>query len=240
MQPNPMQPQIQRTREMTYDAGLRAFFQRVYSTMSGGLVITALVALAVANTPALFEFFLGNPTMRLVVMLSPLAFIFFGFTPNRMMRMSAGQAAGLFYAFSALLGISMSSIFLAYTGESVARVFFITAAMFAGMSIFGYTTKRDLSGMGSLMIMGAWGLLVAMIVGMFFHSSTLQFVISVLGVVIYTGLVGWETQMLKQTYSAGSSHEANAKMAIIGALGLYMDFIMIFQFLMRLMGSSRS
>jgi FtsH-binding integral membrane protein len=240
MQPNPMQPQVQRTRDITYDVGLRAFFQRVYSTMSTGLVITALVAFAVANTPALYEFFLGNPTMRLIVMLSPLAFIFFGFTPNRIMRMSVGQAAGLFYAFSALLGISMASIFLAYTGESIARVFFITSAMFAGMSIFGYTTKRDLSGMGSLMMMGAWGLLVAMIVGIFFQSNALQFAISVIGVIVYTGLVGWETHMLKQTYSAGSSHEANSKMAIVGALGLYMDFIMIFQFLMRLMGSSRS
>lgn len=238
MQPNPMQ--TQQARAVSYDEGLRAFFQRVYGTMSAGLVITALVAFSVANSPVLYSFLIGNPIMRLIVVFSPLAFMFFGFTPNRIMRMSVGQLAGLFYAFSALLGISMSTMFFAYTSESIARVFFITAAMFAGMSIFGYATKRDLSGMGSLMMMGVWGLLVAMIVGMFFQSSTLQFVISVLGVVIYTGLVGWETQMLKQTYSIGSGHEANAKMAIVGALGLYMDFIMIFQFLLRLMGGSRN
>lgn len=228
------------TRATTYDAGLRSYFQKVYNTMAIGLVLTGLIAFGVANTPALVDLFFGNTIMRMVVIFAPLAFVFFGFTPRRIQAMSVGQLAGTFYAFSAIFGISLATIFLVYSGESIARVFFITAAMFAGTSIFGYTTKKDLSSMGSLLIMGVWGLLIAMIVNMFLHSSGLQFVISGIGVLVYTGLVMWDTQNLKLMYSHANGTEANGKMAVMGALSLYINFIMLFQFLLQFMGSSRN
>lgn len=235
MYPEPMQ-RTAGSQATSYDAGLRAFFQRVYNIMAIGLVVTGAVAYGVAHSD-LARVIYSNPAISLVVSLAPLGFIFFGFTPNRIMRMTPGQLNGLFYAFSALLGLSMSYVFLVYSGQSIARVFFITAAMFAGMSIFGYTTRRDLSGMGSLMMMGAWGIFIAMIVNLFMQSEAVMFAVSVIGVVVYTGLVGWETQALKQTYAVGNGHEANAKMATVGALSLYMNFIMLFQFLLRLMGN---
>lgn len=224
-------------RETTYDAGLRAFFQKVYNTMATGLVLTGLVAWIVANSEALRQIFFGNSMMALIVMLSPLAFIFFGFTPGRVQRMSAGALAGTFYAFSAVFGISLATIFMVYSGESIARVFFITAAMFAGISIFGYTTRRDLSSMGSLLIMGVWGLLLAMIVNIFLQSAMVHFVISCIGVMVYTGLVAWDTQNLKRMYSASYSADGAGKMAVMGALSLYINFIMLFQFLLNFMGN---
>lgn len=238
MQPDPMMPQPTVTRAATYDAGLRTHFQSVYNTMSIGLVITGAVAFAVSNVPALTNLIFGTPLVY-VFMLAPLAFVFFGFSPNSVARRSASQLRGLFFLFSGIFGVSMATIFLAYTGEAVARVFFITAAMFAATSIYGYTTKKDLSGMGSLMVMGAIGLLIAMLVNMFLHSSTLQFVISSAGVLIYTGLTAWDTQSIKESYRATYGGEANSKMAVMGALNMYMNFIMLFQFLLQLFGGRR-
>lgn len=227
-------------RETTYDAGLRAFFQQIYNTMAIGLVFTGLVAWIVAHSPGLLSFFFGNGLMRMIVMFAPLGFVFFGFTPGRMMRMSAAQAAMVFYAFSGVMGISLATIFLAYSGESIARVFFITSAMFAGMSVYGYTTKRDLSGMRSLLFMGVWGLFIALLVNLFFHSPMVYFVTSVIGVLVYTGLVMWDTQNLKLMYSGANGAEANGKMAVVGALSLYINFINLFMFLLRLMGNNRN
>src|SRR5690606_1619946 len=207
------------------------------NTMATGLVLTGLVAYLVANTEPLLRLFYGNQIMHLIVMFAPLAFVFFGFTPARVHRMSAAALAGTFYAFSAVFGLSLAYIFMVYSGESIARVFFITAGMFAGTSIYGYTTKKDLSGFGGLLIMGVWGLLLAVIVNLFLQSAMLHFVISGIGVLVYTGLVAWDTQNLKETYSRSAGDEATAKMAVMGALSLYINFIMLFQFLLSFMGN---
>jgi FtsH-binding integral membrane protein len=220
------------------DPGLRDFFRRIYTMMTGGLVITGLVAMAISNSPVLMQTLFGNHLVALLVMLAPVGFSL-ALNSNAIMRLTPAKSAGLFYLFSGVLGMSLSYIFLAYTHESITRVFFITAIMFAGMSIFGYTTKRDLSGMGSLMIMGAWGIFIAMLVNIVLHSSTVMFVTSAIGVVVYTGLVGWNTQSLKQMYSANSSYDANSRLATIGALRLYLDFINIFIMLLNLTGGRR-
>lgn len=220
----------------TYDVGLRTHFQKVYNTMAIGLVLTGAVAYLVTLSPELMRLIHGTP-LKFVVAFAPLAFIFFGFTPNKIRRMSASALNMTFYAFSAVFGLSLSYILLAYTGESIARVFFITSGMFAATSIYGYLTKKDLSSLGGLMIMGAIGLLIAMVVNMFLKSAMLHFVISGVGVVVYTGLIAWDTQKIKESYSAGYGREEASKLATMGALSLYINFIMLFQFLMQFLGS---
>lgn len=238
MHPEPLQPGTIGVRSgVSYDAGLRAFFQRVYKTMAIGLVVTGLVAMFVSNSEALSQIFVYNPVIRFICAFAPLGFMFFGFTQNRIMRMSTSQLNMLFYVFSGVFGLSMATLFTVYTGESVARVFFITAGMFAAISGFGYVTKRDLSGMSSILIMGVFGLLIAMVVNIFLQSPMLMFVISGVGVLVYTGLIAWETQMLKQTYDAGHGAVANEKLAVMGAVSLYINFIMLFQFLLQFLGN---
>lgn len=239
MQPEQMTPQPTVTRAATYDAGLRAHFQKVYNTMSLGLVVTGVVAFIVGHSPALTEMIFGNKIIAFIVMLAPLGFIMFGFTPNAVMRKSAAQIATLFYALSAVWGLSLSFIFLAYASTDIARVFFITAGMFAGTSVYGYTTKKDLSGMGGMMMMGMIGIIIASLVNLFLHSSMIQFVVSVCAVIIYTGLVAWNTQQIKESYNATYGGEANAKMATMGALQLYIDFIGLFMNLLQLFGNRR-
>lgn len=219
-----------------YDVGLRTHFQKVYNTMAIGLVLTGAVAYLSTLSPALMQLIHGTP-LKWVVAFAPLAFLFFGFTPNKVRRMSASALNTTFYVFSAVFGLSLSYILLAYTGESVARVFFITAGMFAGTSIFGYLTKRDLSGMGNLMIMGAIGLLIAMVVNIFLKSAMLHFAISGIGVIVYTGLIAWDTQNIKETFRAGYGREEASKLATMGALSLYINFIMLFQFLLQFLGN---
>jgi hypothetical protein len=218
------------------DAGLQEYMQSVYRTMSMGLAVTGLTAFGVASTPALLHLIFGTPLVW-IVMFAPLAFIWFGFTPARVARMPAEKLYGTFVLFSAVMGLSMAAIFQVFTGESIARVFFITAATFAGTSLYGYTAKRDLTAMGSFMFMGLMGIFIAMIVNIFMHSAMVQFVVSVIGVVVFTGLTAWETQRLKSLYAAGAT-EANAKTAIVGALSLYLNFINLFQMLLQLMGNS--
>ncbi len=240
-----MQPENFRSKPVAaragtvYDAGLNAFFRQVYNTMTIGLVFTGLVSWIVAHSPALLNFFYGTPLMSIVVTLAPLGFLFFGFTPRRIYSMSAAGMAGMFYAFSGVFGISLAYIFMAYSGESIARVFFITAATFASMSIYGYTTKKDLSSFTSLLMMGLWGVFLAFLVNLFLHSSMLNFVASAIGVLVYTGLVAWDTQRLKETYSSAGGGEANSKLAIMGALSLYINFITLFQLLLSFMGNRR-
>lgn len=221
--------------DQVIDAGLQGFMRGVYNTMGIGLVITGLVAFATSQSDALMQTIFGTP-LKWVVMLAPLAFIFFGFTPSRVARMHSGQVRTLFYVFASVMGLSMATIFVAFTGESIARVFFVTAATFAATSLYGYTTKKDLSGMGSFMFMGMIGIFIAMIVNLFLQSAMVHFVVSVLGVVIFTGLAAYETQMLKETYRYGGG-EANNKLATMGALNLYLSFINLFQFLLSLMGN---
>ncbi|MGQ0528001.1 MAG: Bax inhibitor-1/YccA family protein [Alphaproteobacteria bacterium] len=229
----------QAERAVTFDAGLQAHFRRVYNMMAGGLVVTGLIAWFTAHTPALMQLFYGTP-LQWVVIFAPLFIIFFGLTPAKAQRMSFGAVTGLYFLITALFGISLAYIFLVYSGQSIARVFFITAGMFAGMSIVGYTTRRDLSGMGSLMIMGLIGILIASVVNIFMQSAMMQFVVSVIGVVVFTGLIAWDTQYIKESYRASISRESASKMAVMGALSLYLNFINLFMMLLRLFGSSRN
>ncbi len=236
MQSNHYEPTTSRSTT-TVDAGLKAHFQRVYNNMALGLVVTGLVAYIVASTPALLQAIYGTP-LSWVVMFAPLGIIFFGLTPRKLQSMQLSTATGLYYLITALMGMSLAYIFLIYSGESLARVFFITAGMFGATSIFGYTTKKDLSGMGSLMFMGLIGIIIASLVNIFLQSTMIMFVTSVIGVVVFTGLIAWETQHIREAYYAIGNHaEMRAKAAIMGALGLYINFINLFLTLLRLFGS---
>ncbi len=222
------------TAAAEYDAGLRAHMLRVYNYMTGALILTGVVAFGIANSPAAIQVIFGTP-LKWVAFLLPLAFILvLSFGVN---RMSFAKLQLVFWAFAAAMGVSMASIFLVYTGQSIAKVFFITAGMFAATSLYGYTTKRDLSKMGSFLIMGVIGLLIAMVVNMFMQSSAMQFAISILGVLIFTGLTAWDTQRIKETYHEGHGHETAGKLAIMGAVSLYLDFVNMFQFLLSLLGN---
>jgi len=225
-----------RTQTAAYDEGLRNHFRGVYNVMSIGLIVTGLIAVAIANWPAAVNLLFGTP-LKWVIMFAPLAFIFFGFTPNAVRRKTSGQLKTMFFLFSAVFGASLSTIFLAYQGADIARAFFIAAATFAATSVYGYVTKKDLSKLGGLLFMGVIGILIAMIVNIFLQSSALQFAVSVIGVLVYTGLVAYDTQNIKETYSATYGTEANGKMAVMGALGLYINFIMLFQFILSLLGN---
>jgi FtsH-binding integral membrane protein len=219
----------------SYDVGLRAFMQRIYNYMGGGLVLTGLLAWVVANTQ-LAEIVYGTP-LKWLVMLAPLGFVMF--MQIRMQSLSAATLRTLFWSFCATMGLSMGAIFLVFTQGSIARAFFITAATFGTMSLWGYTTKRDLTGFGSFLMMGVIGLLIAGVVNLFLASSMLHWMSSIIGVFIFTGLTAFDTQRLKETYSSHWSGEANDKLAVFGALSLYMDFINAFQFLLQLTGQTR-
>lgn len=223
---------------VTYDEGLRSHFRKVYNTMALGLVLTGAVAFFCASTPAIMMMF-TKPLFAIVVAFLPLLLIMTLFNGGAMMNKSAAALNTRFYVFSAAFGLCLTPLVIIYTGADLARAFFITAGTFAGTSLWSYTTKSDLSKMGSFLIMGVWGLLLAMIVNMFMHSSAMDFVISGAGVLIYTGLVAYDTQNLKESYAAGSG-EANSKAAVMGALSLYINFIMLFQFILRLLGSNRN
>lgn len=218
------------------DLGLQAHMRSVYNTMGLGLVVTGLTAFGIAQTPALFNFFF-SPGMMWVSMLAPLAFIFLGFTPSRIARTDAPKLKMIFTVFCAVMGISMAAVFQAFTGESIARVFFITAGTFAATSLYGYTTKRDLTKLGSFMFMGMIGIFFASIANLFVQSGAIHFAVSVIGVVVFTGLAAWQTQSLKESYAYGhGAAEANAKLAVMGALNLYLSFINLFQMLLNLTG----
>jgi len=223
------------TGAASFDAGLRTHMQRVFNYMAGGLVATGLVAYVVANT-ALAGIIFGSP-LRYLVMLGPLVFLFF--LPG-MNRYSLGQTKALFWGFCAVMGLSLSTVFLVYSQASIARAFFITSADFAAMSLYGYTTKRDLTAMGAFMMMGIFGLIIASVVNLFLMSSALQWVVSVVGVLVFTGLTAYDVQRIKQTYAESWGTEANDKLAISGALSLYLDFINLFMSMLRLTGNSRN
>ncbi|WP_298957221.1 Bax inhibitor-1/YccA family protein [uncultured Methylobacterium sp.] len=216
-----------------FDEGLRQHMLRVYNYMGLGLALTGLVAYGVASTPALAQPIFGTP-LKYVVMLAPLGFILF--LSFRIEHISAATAQTLFWSFCAVMGLSLASVFLVFTGASIARTFFITAGMFGATSLYGYTTKRDLSRMGSFLMMGLIGLILASVVNIFLGSSALQFAISVIGVVIFTGLTAYDTQSIKEQYSEHWGHEATSKLAVFGALSLYLNFINMFQLLLNLTG----
>jgi FtsH-binding integral membrane protein len=216
-----------------FDAGLRRHMLSVYNHMGVGLVVTGLTAFAVASTPALAQAIFGTP-LKWLVMLAPLAFVFM--MSMRFEKMSASSLRTTFIAFSAVMGLSMASIFLVYTGTSIARTFFIAASMFLTMSLWGYTTKRDLTRVGTFLMMGVVGILIASLVNLFLGSSVVQLVVSLVGVVIFTGLTAYDTQKAKSDYVAfaGTSHAG--KLAVMSALTLYLDLINMFQLLLGLTG----
>ena len=218
------------------DVGLRQYMLKVYNYMSVGLVVTGLIALWVSEHAEVFNAVTYSP-LRWVVIFAPLGFaLLFGF---RIQQMRAITAEILYWAFAAIMGLSLSYIFVLYTHASVARVFFISAGTFAGMSLYGYTTKRDLTSMGSFLVMGLFGLILAMLVNIFFQSAALYFTISIVGVLIFVGLTAWDTQKIKEMYSANDLAEVATKKAIYGAFQLYLDFLNLFLMLLRLMGNRR-
>ncbi|MFD2261940.1 Bax inhibitor-1/YccA family protein [Lacibacterium aquatile] len=217
-----------------YDAGLRTYMQRVFGYMAAALVITGIVAFFVGNSPALLQTLFATP-LKWVVMLAPLGVVLlFSAGIN---RMSFATAQAVFWGFAGLMGLSISFIFAVYTGASIGRVFFITAGMFLSAALYGYTTKRDLATMGGFLMMGAFGLVIASVVNIFLGSTQLQWIVSVLSVVIFTGLTAWDTQNLKESYNESLGGESLGKMALMGALSLYLNFINIFMSLLRLMGN---
>ncbi len=224
------------TDRAVFDAGLRAHMLRVYNYMASGLALTGLFAYATANTPALYNAIFGTPLVW-VVMLAPLAFVFF--LSFKIETMKASTAQTIFWLFAAVMGLSMASIFYTFTGASVARVFFITGGTFAAMSLYGYTTKKDLSGWGTFLFMGLIGIVIAGLVNLFIQSTMMQFIISVVGVIVFVGLTAYDTQKIKEAYAEHFDSETVGKLAIMGALRLYLDFINLFVMLMNLFGQRR-
>ena len=230
-------------RAAQIDEGLRAHMNKVYGTMSVGMLLTFAVAWAVGSSPQLLGVFRDPMTLQpnilgWIVMFAPLIMVFaFGAALN---RLSAAGAQTFFYVFAAVMGLSLSWIFVAFTGFSIAQVFLVTSIAFAGLSLWGYTTKKDLSGMGTFLIMGVIGLVVASIINIFLGSPAIMFAISILGVLIFAGLTAYDTQNIKATYlqhaHTGDS-EWLGKAAIMGALSLYLDFINMFMFLLQLLGN---
>ena len=223
------------TQTDTIDQGLREYMLKVYNYMTSGLAISGLVAWTASQSPALMNLVFGS-ALKWVVMLAPLGFIFF--LGARMQKMSNSAAQMTFWAFAAVMGLSMSYIFIIYTGASITRVFFITCSVFAGMSIYGYTTKRDLTKFGSFLMMGLLGIIIASVVNIFMKSTMMEFVISCIGVLVFVGLTAYDTQKIKSMYYSTSAEMAT-KTAIMGALTLYLDFINLFLMLLRLFGQRK-
>lgn len=221
----------------TYDSALRAYMVNVYNFMAIALGISGAVAFLVSSSPALMETLFAGP-LAFVVMLAPLGFVFF--FSYKLNSISAEKAKNYLWIYSALMGLSLASIFVIYTGTSIARTFFASAATFGAMSLYGYTTKKDLTSMGSFLMMGLIGIIIASLVNLFLHSSALEFAISLIGIFVFIGLTAYDTQRIKQTYYhfAGNS-EMTAKMAVLGALNLYMDFINLFIMMLRFMGERK-
>lgn len=233
-------------RAVPYDAGLRTYMLKIYNYMGSALALTGIVALLAVQSEAFLGMMYameggaitGMKPLAWIVMLAPLGMaLWLGFGLH---RMSIGAAQAAFWGFAVVMGLSMTTIFLTYTGTSIARVFFITAGVFGAMSLYGYTTKRDLTKLGSFLIMGVIGLIIASLVNLFLQSSALQFALSIIGVLVFTGLTAYDTQKLKAIYHQLSMEgEQMAKTVIMGALTLYLDFINIFMSLMHLLGERR-
>jgi FtsH-binding integral membrane protein len=241
--------------DASIDEGLRAYMIKVYNLMAMGLAITGVAALATmmlatTNDPTAAAATLGNGKMltslgvalygsplKWVVMLAPLGMVFFLSARVHTMSISAAQTA--FWVFAGLMGLSLSSIFLVYTAQSITQTFFITAAAFGALSLWGYTTKRDLTGMGTFLFMGVIGLIIAMVVNIFLASPALQFAISAIGVLVFAGLTAYDTQKIKEMYYEGDEVLVAGRKAIMGALTLYLDFINLFMFLLQFMGNRK-
>ncbi len=245
-------PSVARS-QAAIDQGLRSYMLSVYNYMALGLAITGAAALgiymlSVTTDPSLaagrvaggimltqFGYALFVSPLKWLVMLAPLAAVFF--LSFRIERMSVSAAQITFWVYAGLVGVSLATIFLVYTHESIVRVFFITAASFGALSLYGYTTQRDLSGMGSFLMMGLFGIIIASLVNIFLGSTMLQFIVSVVGVLVFAGLTAYDTQRIKEMYFAGDDTAVMGKKAIMGALALYLDFINLFMMLLQLFGN---
>jgi len=218
------------------DQGLRSYLSRVYMFMAFGLLLTGGASYAVANSPEVMQLIFGTP-LKWLVIFAPLGLVFF--MSYRINTLKYATAQALFWIYSAMVGLSLASLFLAYTGTSIARVFFVTSSLFGVMSLYGYTTRRDLSGMGSFMFMGLIGIIIASVINMFMQSSAMQFMISVIGVLVFTGLTAYDTQAIKLMYYEGDGEEVMGKKALMGALRLYLDFLNLFLYMLHFMGDRR-
>jgi FtsH-binding integral membrane protein len=236
-------------RAVAIDAGLRAYMLRVYNYMAAAVALTGVVAWftysaavvtdAAGRITGLTPFgqaVFGGP-LTIVLLLGTLGLVFF--ISFRIQTLQFTTAFTLFMVYAALLGVTLASIFLAYTGASITRVFFISAASFGALSLYGYTTQRDLSPIGSFLIMGLFGIIIASLVGLFWHSNALQFAISVIGVIVFAGLTAWDTQRIKEMYDVHDDGTVAGRKAVMGALSLYLDFINLFLMLLRLVGDRR-
>ncbi len=239
-------------RAVAYDVGLRAHMIRVYNYMASAVALTGVVSFLtfqmvggsaitvsggkIAGLTPLGQFLFGGPFMW-VLMLAPLAMVLvLSFGIN---RLAAGTALLLFYVYAAILGVSLATIFIVYTANSIANVFFISAAAFGALSLYGYTTKRDLSPIGSFLIMGLFGVIIASLVNIWLKSDGMSFIISVVGVLVFAGLTAWDTQKIKEMYSAADDDQSAGRKAVMGALALYLDFINLFLMMLRLFGGRR-
>jgi FtsH-binding integral membrane protein len=223
----------QPTERAGFDVGLRRHMVGIYRTMALGLLVTAAVAGAIAASPAATALIFGTP-LKWVAMLAPLGFVFF--LSFRIDRISLGAARATFYGFAAVMGLSLASIFLVFTGTSIAQMFLIAAIMFAGVSLWGYTTHRDLTRWSSFLMMGLIGVIVASLLNLLIGSSALQTAIALIGVVVFTGLAAWDTQRAKAEYLAYGNSVQAEKLALMSALGLYLNLINLFQLLLSLGG----
>lgn len=222
--------------QVAIDEGLRSYMLKVYNYMASAVLLSGLIALGASRSESLMQTLFGTPLMW-VVILAPFGFaMVLSFGIN---KMKASTAQALFWAYAGLMGLSLAAIFMVYTGASVARVFFISAASFAGLSLYGYTTKKDLSGFGTFLIMGLIGLIIASVVNMFLKSSAMEFIISIAGVLIFAGMTAYDTQKIKEMYFEGDETELASKKAVMGAFTLYLDFVNLFIFLLRLFGERR-
>jgi hypothetical protein len=222
--------------QVDIDVGLRQYMLRVYNYMAGGLALTGIVAYLAVST-GIYQS-IAHTMLFWVVLFAPLALVLF--ISFRINQMSLGAAQATFWVYAGLVGLSIAGIFLIYTQASIALTFFICAAMFAGMSLWGYTTKRDLTGMGSFLFMGLIGIVIASLVNMFLHSPGLQFAVSIIGVIVFTGLTAWDTQQIKEMYWAGDGSVVAGKKAVMGALRLYLDFLNLFLMLLQFAGVRRN
>jgi FtsH-binding integral membrane protein len=228
------------------DVGLRQYMLKVYNYMASGLALTGLVAALVAHSPAMMQLLyaptssghMGLTGLGWLFVLAPIGLVFA--LSMGIARMQASTAQGLFWLYAGLMGVSLSSIFMVYTGTSITRVFFVTAASFAGLSLYGYTTRRSLNGFASFLIMGLIGVMIAGLVNMFLQSSMLYFIQSAVGVLVFAGLTAYDTQKIKEMYWQGDGAEIAGKKAVMGALSLYLDFINLFLMLLRFFGDRRN
>ncbi|WP_308815437.1 Bax inhibitor-1/YccA family protein [Sphingomonas sp. GV3] len=230
-------PRAGTARSGAYDAGLRSYMLSVYNYMASGVLLTGIVALAFAMSGAAAAVF-SNGALRMILMLAPLGVVFaMSFGQG---RFSTGTLRALFWAFATLMGLSLSTIFLVYSGTSIAGAFFATAAGFAGLSLYGYTTKKDLSAFGTFLIIGLVGLIVASLINLFLQSGPLNLVISFIGVLLFAGLTAYDTQRTKSLYFQVAGTDMVGKVVVLSALSLYLDFINMFLFVLRLFGSQRN